>query len=106
MSTRQAALPQVAPGPGTLRGLRCLTTAEGRVAAVAVDQRQALRSMLEAAGAEPTEDALRAFKIAVARVLGDVAPAFLVDPQYGLPAVTSAADVSPRLPLMVAIEES
>jgi tagatose 1,6-diphosphate aldolase/sulfofructosephosphate aldolase len=94
------------PGPGTLRGLRCLTTADGRAAAVAVDQRQALRAMLAAAGAPAHPEALRAFKVAVARALGDVAPALLVDPQYGLPAVAAAADVSARLPLMVALEES
>ena len=95
-----------APGPGTIRGLRQLTTADGRVAAVAVDQRQALRSMLASAGAPAGSADLRAFKVAVARVLGELAPALLVDPQYGLPAVSAAADVPARLPLMVAIEES
>ena len=94
------------PGPGTIRGLRQLTTADGRVAAVAVDQRQALRAMLAKAGAPADSAALRGFKIAVARVLGDLAPALLVDPQYGLPAVSAAPDVPARLPLMVAIEES
>jgi sulfofructosephosphate aldolase len=94
------------PGPGTHRGLRCLTTADGRVAAVAVDQRQALRSMLGAAGAPAEPADLRAFKVAVARALADVAPAILVDPQYGLPALAAAPDVAARLPLMVALEES
>ena len=67
-------------GPGTIRGLRQLTTSEGRVAAVAVDQRQALRSMLEQAGAPADAAALRRFKVAVATVLGEIAPALLVDP--------------------------
>ena len=93
-------------GPGTIRGLRQLTTSEGRVAAVAVDQRQALRSMLEQAGAPADAAALRRFKVAVATVLGEIAPALLVDPQYGLPAVSAASTVPARLPLMVAIEES
>ena len=95
-----------APGPGTIRGLRQLTTSDGRVAAVAVDQRQALRSMLASAGAPAGSADLRAFKVAVARALGDLAPALLVDPQYGLPAISAAPDVPARLPLMVAIEES
>ena len=94
------------PGPGTIRGLRQLTTTDGRVAAVAVDQRQALRSMLTKAGAPADPAALCRFKVAVARELGDLAPALLVDPQYGLPAVAAAPDVPARLPLMVAIEES
>jgi tagatose-1,6-bisphosphate aldolase len=94
------------PGPGTLRGLRAITTADGRVAAVAVDQRQALRTMLAAAGAPAGAADLRAFKLAVARALGDVAPALLVDPQYGLPAIAGDPSVSARLPLLVAIEES
>jgi tagatose-1,6-bisphosphate aldolase len=93
-------------GPGTARGLRQLTTAEGRVAAVAIDQRRTLRRLLTAAGAASGAGDLRAFKVAVARVLGDVAPALLVDPEYGLPAVAADAGVPPRLPLMVAIEES
>jgi sulfofructosephosphate aldolase len=61
--------------------------------------------MLAATGAPAHPEALRAFKVAVARALADVAPALLVDPQYGLPAI-AASDVSPRLPLMVALEES
>lgn len=93
-------------GPGTTRGLRCLSTPGGRIAAVAVDQRQALRSMLRGVGAEPSDGALRAFKVAVARTLQEVAPAVLVDPQYGLPAVVADPAISPRLPLMVALEES
>jgi tagatose-1,6-bisphosphate aldolase len=94
------------PGPGTIRGLRSITTADGRVAAVAVDQRQALRAMLATAGRPHEAADLAAFKVAVARVLGDVAPALLVDPQYGLPAVAADPAVSARLPLLVAIEES
>ena len=94
------------PGPGTVRGLRLITTADGRVAAVAVDQRQALRKMLAAADAPAGAGDLRAFKVAVARAIGDIAPALLVDPQYGLPAVSADPLVPARLPLMVAIEES
>ncbi len=94
------------PGPGTLRGLRAMTTVDGRVAAVSVDQRQALRKMLSAAGSPASAADLRTFKVAVARALGDIAPALLVDPQYGLPAVAADQHVAARLPLMVAIEDS
>jgi sulfofructosephosphate aldolase len=95
-----------AAGPGTARGLRQLTTAAGRVAAVAIDQRRTLRRMLAAAGIPAGDEEVRAFKIAVARALGDVTPALLVDPEHGLPAVAADAGVPARLPLMVAIEES
>lgn len=93
-------------GPGTVRGLRLLTTDGGHVAAVAVDQRQALRRMLEDVGRSTDPESLRAFKVAVARALGDIAPALLTDPEYGLPAIASDPSVPARLPLMVAIEES
>ena len=93
-------------GPGTVRGLRALTTAGGLVAAVAVDQRQALRRMLADAGAAPDADSLRAFKVAVGRALGDIAPALLTDPEFGLPAISSDPAISARLPLMLSIEES
>jgi tagatose-1,6-bisphosphate aldolase len=96
----------VSRGPGTTRSLRALLTDEGLVAVVALDQRQALRRMLREAGAPADADALRAFKRAVARSLGDVAPALLVDPEYGLPAIAGDPGVPARLPLLVAVEES
>jgi tagatose-1,6-bisphosphate aldolase len=96
----------VEPGPGTLRGLRQLTTRDGLVAAVAIDQRQALRGLLRKAGVEPCDAAMRSFKAAVARALAPVAPALLVDPQWGLPAIAADPAVDPRLPLLVSLEES
>ena len=96
----------VSPGPGTVRGLRQLCTSTGRVCVVAVDQRQALRSMLHTANSDSSPQALRAFKLDVAHALCDVVPALLVDPEYGLPAVAADLSLPVGLPLMVAIEES
>lgn len=93
-------------GPGTTRGLRQLCTSTGRVCVVAVDQRQALRSMLRDARSDSSPEALRAFKRDVAHSLCDVVPALLVDPEYGLPAVAADLTLPAGLPLMVAIEES
>jgi tagatose-1,6-bisphosphate aldolase len=97
---------RVETGPGTLRGLRQLTTRDGLVAAVAIDQRQALRGLLRKAGVEPSDEAMRSFKAAVARALAPIAPALLVDPQWGLPAIAADPAVDPRLPLLVSLEES
>ena len=62
--------------------------------------------MLRKAGSDFSPQALRAFKLEVAHGLCDVVPALLVDPEYGLPAITSDTTLPARIPLMVAIEES
>jgi NAD(P)-dependent dehydrogenase (short-subunit alcohol dehydrogenase family)/tagatose-1,6-bisphosphate aldolase len=88
------------------RSLRQLCTAEGRVAAVALDQRQSLRRMLADAGQAADDAAIAGFKLAIAHALADVAPALLIDPEIGLPALASDPELPARLPLIVALEES
>jgi sulfofructosephosphate aldolase len=93
-------------GPGTIRGLRQLTTPAGRVCVVAADQRQSLRTMLGEAGVDSTEEMLGALKLEIARAVGDICPTLLIDPEYGLPALAANPSVAPGLPLMVSLEES
>jgi tagatose 1,6-diphosphate aldolase len=70
--------------------LRRLTTAEGIVAALAMDQRRSLRGMIASAAGLPadriTDFQLDEFKSAVTRHLSRYASAVLLDPEYGLAA--------------------
>ena len=55
----------------------------GGFAMVAMDQRESLRAMYDAAGAgRPADDVLIDFKRSVARVLGPAASGFLIDRHY------------------------
>lgn len=56
----------------------------GGFAMVAMDQRESLRTMFDAAGAgRPADDVLVGFKLEVARALGPLASGFLIDRHYG-----------------------
>jgi sulfofructosephosphate aldolase len=56
----------------------------GGFAMVAMDQRESLRTMFDAAGAgRPADDVLVDFKLEVARALGPHASGFLIDRHYG-----------------------
>lgn len=56
----------------------------GAFAMVAMDQRESLRTMFDAAGAgRPGDDVLIGFKLAVARALGPLASGFLIDREFG-----------------------
>jgi tagatose 1,6-diphosphate aldolase len=72
------------------RGLEAVADARGIIAAVAIDQRSALRSLFaRSMGIEPENvpaDRLIQFKEAVSRILTPHASAILLDPEYGLPA--------------------
>jgi tagatose 1,6-diphosphate aldolase len=67
--------------------LRRLATADGVIAAVAVDQRKSLRQMIASAAGTGLDDIsdeqLGQFKTAVARVLTKHASAVLIDPEFG-----------------------
>ena len=75
---------------GKRKGLEAVSDTRGIVAALAIDQRGALRSLFarsmgitpESVPAEP----LIQFKEAVSRILTPHASAILLDPEYGLPA--------------------
>lgn len=70
--------------------LRALSTDDGIIAALAIDQRKSMRKMLAEAAGVPLEsipDAkLSEFKAAVTEALTPHASAVLLDPEYGLPA--------------------
>jgi tagatose 1,6-diphosphate aldolase len=73
--------------PGKRRLLQSLSTANGMIAALAIDQRKSLRRLIaQAAGCEPggiTDERLVQFKAAVTKVLTRETSAVLLDPEYG-----------------------
>ncbi|MEK7406325.1 MAG: tagatose 1,6-diphosphate aldolase [Acidobacteriota bacterium] len=79
-----------------IRHLKELSTDEGVIAALAIDQRNSLRKPIAAARGVPLEavtgEMLAEFKSAVTRILGPYASAVLLDPEYGL----EAAKARPR----------
>jgi tagatose 1,6-diphosphate aldolase len=75
---------------GKQKGLEAVRASRGVIAAVAIDQRSALRSLFaRSMGIEPENVAaerLIEFKQAVSSILTPHASAILLDPEYGLPA--------------------
>ena len=68
--------------------LRACMNEQGIIAAVAMDQRDALRKSMEKVSGKPVPDeALTIFKREVAKILTRHASAILLDPEYGLPAL-------------------
>lgn len=63
-----------------------LSTKNGIIEALAIDQRGALKKMIEALGEEPTEQHIIDFKTMVSKELTPFASAILLDPEYGIPA--------------------
>jgi tagatose 1,6-diphosphate aldolase len=87
--------PFVKISPGKWKGLQAVSNASGVIAALAIDQRSALRSLFAKAtdlkpGDVPRES-LEQFKEAVSRILTPYASAILLDPEYGLPAARQRA---------------
>jgi tagatose 1,6-diphosphate aldolase len=92
---------------GKQRGLQALSDERGIIAALAVDQRSALRNLFAKASGLPaeaviTENLIR-FKELVSRILSPYATAILLDPEYGIPA---AAQRHKRTGLLLAYERS
>jgi tagatose 1,6-diphosphate aldolase len=81
--------------PGKWKGLQAVSDARGVIAALAIDQRSALRGLFaRATGMEPGDvprESLEEFKAAVSRILTPHASAILLDPEYGLPAARQRA---------------
>jgi tagatose 1,6-diphosphate aldolase len=81
--------------PGKRARLERVSNAAGVIAALAIDQRSALRSLLaKAKGTTPEEipgSMLEECKEAVSRILTPHASAILLDPEYGLPAARQRA---------------
>jgi sulfofructosephosphate aldolase len=64
--------------------LDAIARPSGGLAMVAMDQRESLRAMFDAAGAgRPAHDVLVRFKLDVAEALGPIASGFLIDRHYG-----------------------
>jgi len=86
------------PGTGKTKGLQAVSDARGVIAAVAIDQRSALRNLFATyMGVEPPAvpaDNLIRFKEAVSHILTPHASAILLDPEYGLPAARQRAEQS------------
>ncbi len=80
---------------GKRKGLEAVSDSRGIIAAVAIDQRSALRSLFaRSMGIEPENvpaEKLIQFKEAVSRILTPHASAILLDPEYGLPAARQRA---------------
>lgn len=80
---------------GKQKGLEAVSDSRGVIAAVAIDQRSAMRSLFaRSMGIEPENvpaERLIQFKEAVSRILTPHASAILLDPEYGLPAARQRA---------------
>lgn len=63
-----------------------LSTKSGRIEALAIDQRGALKKMIQALGEDATAQQIIDFKALVSQELTPYASAILLDPEYGLPA--------------------
>ena len=80
---------------GKYKGLQAVSDSRGVIAALAIDQRGAMRSLFAKAkgidAAAVPGELLTQYKEAVSRVLTSHASAILLDPEYGLPAAKSRA---------------
>jgi tagatose-1,6-bisphosphate aldolase len=79
---------------------------DGVFAIIAMDQRNTLRRMFKAVDIEASEEDLRTAKADVARALTPAASGMLLDPTFGVPAVTKAQALAPGCGLLVAAEPS
>jgi len=70
-----------------LQAMKQLSNQKGQIAALAIDQRGALKKMLTSAGFQGDEQvAIEKFKSLVSEELTPYASSILLDPEYGLPA--------------------
>ncbi len=88
------------------RALDQLSTPAGRLAVLAADQRTKLIAALKLAGLSTAPEALRGFKLDLARALAADAPAMLLDPEIALPHVLEQGAVPPHTGLLVSLERS
>ncbi|HEX3197238.1 MAG TPA: hypothetical protein VHR39_06735 [Propionibacteriaceae bacterium] len=78
----------------------------GVFAIIAMDQRNTLRRMFKDVDIDARDEDLRAAKVDVARALTPAASGILLDPTYGVPAVTESDALAPGCGLLVAAEPS
>jgi tagatose-1,6-bisphosphate aldolase len=79
---------------------------DGVFAIIAMDQRNTLRRMFKALDIDASDHDLRAAKADVALALTPTATGILLDPTYGVPAVTETQALAPDCGLLVAAEPS
>ena len=87
-----------------LEKLHNLSTKDGVISALAIDQRGSLRKMIAAGGeVSDIQTAVETFKVGVSEELTPFASSILLDPEYGLPA---AAKRDENAGLLLAYEET
>lgn len=85
-------------------GLASIADENGVFSIVAMDQRNTLRRMFAAVGHDADEREMRQAKVDVAAALTPLASAILLDPTFGVPAVTEAGALAKTCGLLVAAE--
>ena len=84
--------------PGKRKGLEEVANSDGVIAALAIDQRSAMRKLFAKAmgidEANVPSEKLIEYKAAVSRILTPFASAILLDPEYGLPAAKQRAKIA------------
>ena len=86
------------------RALQLISTAGGKLAVLAADQRVDLAVLLEEGGAREPER-LREIKLEIVEELGGLASAVLLDPTIGLPAAVDRGALPRETGLLVSLEE-
>jgi tagatose 1,6-diphosphate aldolase len=93
--------------PGKQQALTALADERGIIAALAIDQRSALRKLFAKASgrseADIPSDWLVEYKAKVSKILTPYASAILLDPEYGLPA---SKQRHPSAGLLLAYEQT
>lgn len=91
--------------PQRIATLDAIARPSGGLAMVAMDQRESLRAMFDAAGrGRPADEVLVRFKLDVAAALGDLASGFLIDRHYGFSTLAAAGLLSPSTGLILAAD--
>lgn len=88
---------------GKTKAMKNLMSDEGIIAALAIDQRGALKKMMKALDFEPKAGDIERFKELVSEELTPYASSILLDPEYGLPASKVRAENSG---LLIAYEKT
>jgi sulfofructosephosphate aldolase len=85
--------------------LDAISRESGALAMVAMDQRESLRAMFDAAGAgRPADEVLVRFKLDVADVLGPFASGFLIDRHYGFEDIRAGGTLPDSAGLILAAD--
>lgn len=85
--------------------LDAIARASGGLAMVAMDQRESLRAMFDAAGrGRPGDEVLVRFKLDVAEALGSLASGFLIDRHYGFSTLAASGVLPPSTGLILAAD--